>query len=1446
MGTFSNLKKSFKKQLKKTFPLAYSNKRLDTKTMSRAKAELNNAYAKSSMRQSENKRLPKRKFSEIEKTGYTKPKQWKGDGKNEMRISEMSKSKLGRGVLGASVGASKSLLINPEEQRIPQKTKDSMSYKVGDFVGSNLAYLLPAGAVENTAKNLGAKAVASKGGQKAVQKLATKSAFKKTGQKGAKEFLERVTSEAIRDIPSGALVANNRLLTEGEKFGSKEYNKEMAINTAMDVGLGGLIDWTPVAVKGVKNKRLPQKAAKEAYEKQFGKKTAEELKYIEEKGSLSKKESKVARKNAKKKYDNAVKKAKAEVRAKVELENTTGKPKIEPQAEVKGKVDVDINAPKTDGKIDITSTEKKNLLKEQFLKGTENKSAKRMPPRKAMVEELADDSFTFKDGEIKLRKKIDPKDVDSDLAISGRKLPPKLKKRVSEVGAKVEDVIDAPRIMEDGRVRAMKNDGSKVHTQIAKDGSIYQTSINKNGTISQTKFKNGKIRNLKSGTVEDGSIPKSMGRNERKVSENLERYGHTENSRNIPRATEFGETSQAFETTMLGGRIDDYGKKLENIIHNYEGSGTKASKIKLQEKLGIAKKEIKSFNGDLDKAIERYRGLVENETLKTGADTTAFEVALMEDIVKAQRYDLLDEVVSSSTLRRSLQGQSLVASKLFNAQSPTGRALTIKKTAKAMSKNYGVDVKVSDELLERLMKASDKFEVEKLKKEIQLDMWNQVPPTMYDKINAWRYTCMLANTRTHIRNIVGNAIMVPLRTTRNFIAQGMESALVKEGQLKSKAILTREDKPLLELAKENFANNHHSLTDNTKFSDMRRPQEARVFRSKILETLRKWNTGLLEREDEWAFRPAYEKSFAQFLKANKFDVNNPSKELMDLAEKYATQEALEATYRNENALADFLARAKQDANKPLRLISGNSTSEKVIKKTWAMLVDTMVPFSKTPTNVLARSLDYSPVGLGKGILKMVDAGGDQARFLKGISDFSAGLTGTGILGVGLWLGHSGIANGALDFNDPESQFAKENGAQDYAINITLGDNTYTYSLDWATPASIPLFIGVECAKGFENLSFSQVLDALGQMTDPVFSLSMLSGLQQSLDTSFGSNNPVVDIANNTLQSRLNQYVPTLAGQFARVMTADRKTATSTSEGKLARSYESWFRMLLNKVPGANSLTEPYVDTMGERDTKANAKDYALAAFNNFVNPGVLKQMNYDDTDKELIDLGESLGSEGMRAILPKRTSSYDIKNGDETIRMNEKELTLYKEKRGQYSKEKLDELFRNSDYRIMSHEDKQKAISNIYTEARKEADKAVLMSRGVPEEDIDFNNLPKSVQSRYRGGSKRRFVDTYTSMRGYNTHVAKQLNAIMHGASFSDVQKFDSGAKRNTFGKAVVLYRLGITPEIVDTYAKRADYNGNGRRSVGEVIAFLNAQKLTREQKRVLFDVLVRSKKNPY
>ena len=1447
-GMIKDTHKERKKKVQKVFPLMFSK----PKASSKAKAEFNKSYAQSKARQTKYKSPPRKKYSDVEKKGYTLPKKWRGEGKNEMRISEMSKSKVGRGVLGATTGAAKSLLINPQEQRIPKKTKDSMSYKVGDFVGSNLAYLLPSGALSGTASKVGAKAVASKTGQKAVKKLATKNAFKKTGEKGAKEFLERVTTEAVRDIPSGAILANNRLLTEGEKFGSKEYNKEMALNTALDVGIGGAIDWLPVATKGLKNAKARNKANSDAV------KEAYKIAYENPKKNrqyVTKKRSNLTKAQIKDKSDNLVKKfADDENKPRIEslingyddyVKAKTVNKELPKKNVVSDVADETLNVKPTSNSIENDGIEKVLPKKATKVKANE----KTVP--KVVSEPIEEVTETIKPKateEPKADFKISSKDFETEKPLPpkrNKKMPPKLKDK-SNTFSVADDVIEDTQIMADGRVRAFNKDGSKVHTAIDENGDIYQMTFNKDGTTTATRIRDGKVRNLPSGTVKEGHVDKSMGKNERLVSENLKEYGHMDKSTAIPKATEFGETSEAFETMLTGGRLDDHAEKLLNELHSYEGIGSKAKRIELDKKLEAQRSEISKLNGDIDRAIDRYNVMTETETLSNSADVTAYEVALTEEIIKQGRYDLLEDVVSSSVMRRSLQGQALSASKLFNTQSPVGRTMTMQKVAKKMSKEYGVEVKISDEQLKRLAEATDEFELNQIKNEIHVEMWNQVPPTMYDKLTAWRYTCMLANPRTHIRNIMGNAIMMPLRATRNVIAEGLEAMLVKDGGLKSKAMLTVDDEPLLELAKENFKKNHHALTDSQKFNEFRRPQEADVFKFKILEKLRKGNSALLEMEDEWTFKPLYEKSYAQFLKANGFDINNPSKELLEMAGKYATNEALEGTYRNRNALAEFISKAKADANKPLSMIRGDSTAEKVLRKSWAMLVDTMIPFSKTPTNVLARSLDYSPVGLGKGLYKMVNAEGDQMMFLKGISDFSAGLTGTGVLGVGLYLGHMGIANGSLDINDPKSRFMKENGAQDYAINITIGDNTYTYSLDWATPSSIPLFIGVELSKGFEGFSFSKVLDALGQMTDPVFSLSMLSGLQQSLDTSFGSENPVVDITNNVVQGRLSQYIPTLAGQFARVMTADRKIGTSTSEGKLARSYESWFRQMLNKVPGLSATTEPYVDTLGQRDTKKSGKDYGLAFFNNFLNPGVLKKVQYDDVDKELLSLGEDLGSEGAKAILPKRTSTYEIKNGEDKVRMNEKELTLYKETRGQYSKEKLEELFNSSEYDSMSNEDKQKAISNIYTEARKKADKEVLLARGVPEEDIDFNMLSKSIRDKYTGGDKKAFVDTYNGMHGYRTHVAKHLGAIKNGASFNDVQMLDTKAKRDTYGKAVVLYRLGISPETVDTYAKSADYNGNGRRSVDEVISFLNGQDLSREQKRVLFDVLVRSRRNPY
>lgn len=77
-------------------------------------------------------------------------------------------------------------------------------------------------------------------------------------------------------------------------------------------------------------------------------------------------------------------------------------------------------------------------------------------------------------------------------------------------------------------------------------------------------------------------------------------------------------------------------------------------------------------------------------------------------------------------------------------------------------------------LTKKLLNATDQTERETIIKLIQQDIAGQVPQNWWDKFDAWRYTAMLANPRTHIRNILGNAVFVPARKIKDVAAWGLE------------------------------------------------------------------------------------------------------------------------------------------------------------------------------------------------------------------------------------------------------------------------------------------------------------------------------------------------------------------------------------------------------------------------------------------------------------------------------------------------------------------------------------------------------------------------------------------------------------------------------------------------------------------------------------------------
>ena len=94
-------------------------------------------------------------------------------------------------------------------------------------------------------------------------------------------------------------------------------------------------------------------------------------------------------------------------------------------------------------------------------------------------------------------------------------------------------------------------------------------------------------------------------------------------------------------------------------------------------------------------------------------------------------------------------------------------------------KNKAPQIEIDEELKKKLAGAKNRDKIDAVTYEILTNIADQMPSTWLDKWNAWRYLAMLGNPRTHIRNIVGNAIFVPAVKIKNSVAYVIESAADK-------------------------------------------------------------------------------------------------------------------------------------------------------------------------------------------------------------------------------------------------------------------------------------------------------------------------------------------------------------------------------------------------------------------------------------------------------------------------------------------------------------------------------------------------------------------------------------------------------------------------------------------------------------------------------------------
>lgn len=734
---------------------------------------------------------------------------------------------------------------------------------------------------------------------------------------------------------------------------------------------------------------------------------------------------------------------------------------------------------------------------------------------------------------------------------------------------------------------------------------------------------------------------------------------------------------------------------------------------------------------DMADAINAYNRAVTEGDRKTAFDLTCAIAAAAHDSAQVtQAMNLMNRLTPEGrllTLRRLVDRMNDRAARQNRAprQNTTNSGDVEGARVDYIDKVTGFTL--SDELATNYLMAETDAERAAAWDAITTSIADQIPSTFREKANFWRYTSMLTNPTTHIRNIMGNAIQMGARKIKNGIGTAIERAVIKDQSQRTKALNV--DKDLKAFAKEQYETDQNAAMGSRKYSDAttagieREIMEKRnVFTAKMSGKLAKkisdivpepihkaadalgagvqavgdFNSRLLDREDVRFNKSAYVDSFAQALQAKGVTAAEAHAGTraadVEAARAYAIEEAQKATYRNTTALSEALSQF------------GRYEGDNPVKRAGSFVADALFPFRKTPANILTTGLDYSPVGLAKGIKEaMFDVKSGKCTAADAVDSLASGLTGTGILALGAYMVAQGLFGATLHVragdDDKEEAFEKSMGGQDYAIQI--GDKSYT--LDWMTPAAMPLFAGAAIMESVQKGggTFDALVDSLLGMQDVVLETSMLSSLNDLISYWSYADNKVGYLIDRAVSSYAGQYIPTIGSKVASVFDDTvRKSYVEKGTGQLSSDVNYFLQGAAKKVPGARNQLQPMVDMWGNEVSNGSAPE---RVFQSFISPGFLKAQDNSPATQEIRRLAKATGDS---TVYPAAAEKSFMVNGEAKYLTGE-EYTKYAKTMGSTRKQIVENMLKSKGYQKLSDDDKAKAISYAYEYAKVKGKQAV-------------------------------------------------------------------------------------------------------------------------------------------
>lgn len=776
------------------------------------------------------------------------------------------------------------------------------------------------------------------------------------------------------------------------------------------------------------------------------------------------------------------------------------------------------------------------------------------------------------------------------------------------------------------------------------------------------------------------------------------------------------ETSKHLETIYEAGHFEP--KEIKAQLEQDLKSGAYVKVNRESHADAIARAE-KSVEDDWKKAFDRQISKSEAE------DLTAFDYAerkyvmeKLESMVRNGEGDV-DELVKmhrdlsiNEVLTASNTGAALNAAKIMKRMTPAGRAQLMLKKVEKLNTKFGDRLKgetleLSEEQYNRILKAETEEEAAKVLDEISNELMEKIPSTVFEKLNEIRRFTMLANIRTHERNIIGNSVFAGAR----YLSDAMEVAAYKIPGVRNRVEklggvtemnklsyrkMVKENKEFLE---DQFKKIYEASGSETQYKDALQAGQPKAFKNKAINKILDANYDALEKEDMLMFKPAFKKAYAQWCDSRGIkDLAKMTEQQKEQAGRFALNKAEYATFRDDSAFARKITGYKtKTAGKKGKTVLGTAGYRAA-----NMAMEGHLPFVKTPVNILRRSVDYSPLGIVKGVTKVATAESAE-MFKQGIHEVCSGLTGTGVAMFGALLASQGAITVQAGNVSGDAYYDRDMGYQDYSLVVGPEGHKYSVSIDWASPMQTSLFMGAAMQEklGEEGFDMQDIMDIGVKVFNPMLDMSFLSTSKDTFDSFMdkvyrngtGDDADWTGAITQTLfgkvpQGYLGSLVPQMVSQAATGSDKYQRDVRSTKENAVSASWESWGRQMANKFPVLRQqINNPKVDRFGNDKTNTGGNNIVMRFVNSMLNPSNMKRITTNKTDKELISIFNKIpeGTTEKKYFFYDFTGNpdYELSNGK---RMTYNELYKYGKTKRQSTSDSIQGMFDADSYKNMTND----------------------------------------------------------------------------------------------------------------------------------------------------------------